>query len=365
VTETTRLPAEPDLPARLRFLQTPAAHAGYAGADAVAVAVDTIETHMSWVFLAGAHVAKMKKAVRYPFLDFSTLRARELDCREELRLNTRLAPGVYRGLLALLWQPGGGLALVPEDRLPAGARVLDWLVLMRRLPAARMLDRLVAEDGVAATDIDALVGVLTAFYRRATACTDADPVERFQREQAASREVLLRPQFRLHGAATALDGLDAALLRHRALLRSRAAAGRIVDGHGDLRPEHVCLLQPPVVIDALEFNAALRQVDPFDELSYLGLECEMSGAAWIGPRLVQGCAAALGDAPPAALLTLYTAARALLRARLAMAHLLDPQPRRPAHWPVQAQRYIERALQALAALDGRAGVNAATIRGTP
>jgi aminoglycoside phosphotransferase family enzyme len=357
--------AEPDAAARLRFLQTPAAHAGYAGTAAVPASVDTLETHMSWVFLAGAHVAKMKKAVRFPFLDFSTLRAREFDCREELRLNARLAPGVYLGLLALHWQPGSGLALVPEERLPATGRVLDWLVLMRRLPAGRMLDRLIAEDAVTPEDIDALVGVLAAFYRHAAACPTADPVARLQREQAASREVLLRPQFRLHGAATALDGLDAALARHGALLQARAAAGRIVDGHGDLRPEHVCLLQPPVVIDALEFNTALRQVDPFEELVYLGLECEMAGAPWIGPRLLQGCAAALGGAPAGALLQIYTAARALLRARLAMAHLLDPEPRRPAHWPAQAQRFIERALQALASLDGRGGVNAARTHGSP
>ena len=356
---------EPDPGARLRFLQTPAAHAGYAGTAAVPASVDTLETHMSWVFVAGGHVLKMKKAVRYPFLDFSTLRAREFDCREELRLNARLAPGVYLGLLALHWQPGAGLALLPEERLPATGRTLDWLVLMRRLPAGRMLDRQIADNTVTPQDIDALVGVLAAFYRHAAACPTADPVARLQREQAASREVLLRPQFRLHGAATALDGLDQALLRHGGLLQARAAEGRIVDGHGDLRPEHVCLLQPPVVIDALEFNAALRQVDPFDELAYLGLECEMAGAPWIGPRLVQGCAAALGGAPPAALLQIYTAARALLRARLAMAHLLDPEPRRPAHWPAQAQRFIERALQALAALEGRGGIDAATFHGSP
>jgi len=115
----------PDLDARLRFLQSPAAHRLHAGQ---ARSVQTIETHMSWVFLVGDRVLKMKKAVRYPFLDFSTLAARELDCREELRLNARLAPGVYLGLLVLCWHRGE-LSVAPflryeqfntQARMPGG-----------------------------------------------------------------------------------------------------------------------------------------------------------------------------------------------------------------------------------------------------
>jgi uncharacterized protein len=83
---------------RLHFLQSPAAHAGHAGPQG---AVQTIETHMSWVFVVGEHVLRLKKPVRYPYLDFSTLAAREFCCREEMRLNSRLAPGVYLGLFVL------------------------------------------------------------------------------------------------------------------------------------------------------------------------------------------------------------------------------------------------------------------------
>jgi len=338
-------PATPEEGARLRFLQSPAAHLGHAGTVGV---VETIETHMSWVFLAGDHVLKMKKPVRYPFLDFSTLAAREFNCREELRLNARLAPGVYLGLLALQ-QHEGGLALLPESRLPAPGETVDWLVLMRRLPAQRLLDRLIAERGVTASDIDALAPVLADFYRQAPVAglSPEDYAERFRREQLVNRDVVLRPQFGLPGAESALDALDAALRRHAALLMARAAGGHVVEGHGDLRPEHVCLQQPPVVIDALEFNAALRCVDPFDELAFLGLECEMAGAPWIGPRLVAACGAALGNAPPAALLHLYVAYRAQLRARLALAHLLEPEPRTPLKWSPLARRYLQRSLSAL------------------
>lgn len=309
---------------------------------------------MSWVFVAGGRVLKLKKPVRFPFLDFSTLAARERDCREEVRLNARLAPGVYLGLRGLRWD-GTSLALLPPERVRAPRRTVDWLVLMRRLPAEQMLDVRIEAGRVVPEDIDALVEVLGRFYRNAvTASVPADEyLAHFQREQAANREVLLRPQFRLRQAATALDRMDRALVEKAELLRERSRGARIVDGHGDLRPEHVCLLQPPVIIDCLEFNAALRRVDPFDEAACLGLECELAGAPWIGPRLVAGLARLLIDPPPPALIELYTAHRALLRARLAMAHLLDPHPRMAARWPPIGRRYVRRALAALDDLAGR------------
>jgi uncharacterized protein len=342
-----RLDPLPDLDAKVRFLSSAAAHG--AGTEAV----DVIETHMSWVFLAMDRVLKLKKPVRFPFLDFSTLADREFQCREEVRLNARLAPGVYLGVRALQWH-AGAFALVAPEQLPAPGRTVDWLVLMRRLPQQRMLHRLIAQRQVVDADIDALVALLGRFYRGALTLpvTTAEYTARFHREQAANREVLLRPQFQLQQAKRALDRLDRALLHHEELLHERSALGRIVEGHGDLRPEHVCLLDPPIVIDCLEFNAQLRQVDPFDEVAYLGLECDLAGAPWIAPRLLAGLSAQLQERPSGALVHLYTAQRALVRARLAMAHLLDPQPRSPPKWAPLAQRCVQRALMALDDLEG-------------
>lgn len=342
----------PDIEAKLKFLQTAAAYGG------PGQQFESLETHMSWVFLVGQQVFKLKKPVRFPFLDFTTLSAREFYCREELRLNARLAPGVYLGLMALQWCDGR-FALVPEARLQvppfAVGETVDWLVCMRRLPSDRMLDQLLAHGRAAPADIDALVGVLGAFYLRtpAVALSPHDYLVRFQYEQGSTREVLLRPQFQLPDAALAIDRLERALAHGAALLRDRAIDRRVRDGHGDLRPEHVCLLRPPVVIDCLEFNPQLRQVDPFDEIAYLSLECDMAGAPWIGQQLSAGCAALLNDRPDPALMLLYTAHRALLRARLAMAHLLDPLPRTPDKWPPLASRYVARALIALDTLTQR------------
>lgn len=330
------------LDAKLRFLQSAAAHPGLLQPP------ECVETHMSWVFLAGDRVLKLKKPVRFPFLDFSTLDRREFFCREELRLNARLAPDVYLGLLALQ-ASDAGWTLARDGDLRDGAKTVDWLVQMRRLPRERMLSALLLEGIVAPGDVDALIAVLGAFYRGAARVRIApeEYLARLQREQAASREVLLRPQFDLRDASLALEAFDARLSERAAALRDRAASDRLVDGHGDLRPEHVCLLEPPVVIDCLEFNERLRQVDPFDEVAFLAMECEIAGAAWIGPRLIDGLARTIGEAPPAGVLAVYSAHRALLRARLAMAHLLDPVVRTPQRWPMKAQHYIDHALRVL------------------
>lgn len=361
-TATPPLPAGPA--AVLRALQSPALPTAL---RCPAERIETVETHMSWVFLLEDQVLKLKKPVRHDFLDFSTLAAREACCRRELQLNARLAPGVYRGLLALQCEDGR-YRLSPEATLTGRQHVVDWLVWMNRLPRPRMLEQAIAERSVQAADIDTLARTLAAFYRQAAhrAVTPADYVARFEREWTGARELLLRPGWHIDGGAETFSRLARALRDQQDALHERAAGSHIVDGHGDLRPEHVCLLQPPVVIDCIEFNAALRQVDPYDELVFLGMECEMAGAAWIGPRLVERCAAALGACPPPAVLQLYTAFRALLRARLSLAHLLDLHPRTPGRWLPQAQRYMARARRALDALERReAGLSAARPRGFP
>ncbi|MDE2401836.1 MAG: hypothetical protein KGL90_09245 [Burkholderiales bacterium] len=333
---------EPDTHEKVLFLGSRAAHPGTSGP------IEMIETHMSWVVLAGDRALKLKKPMRTAWCDFSTLKARELNAREEVRLNRRLAPDVYLGLLALQWT-NGHFAFAPDAEAMLGGHTVDWLVLMRRLPAERMLDRMIAAGTVTSSHIDALIQVLARFYQetpRATLSAD-DYVAHFASEQVLNRDVLLRPDFELTGAMATLDAFDQAIAEHAQSLRERVLQGRLLDGHGDLRPEHVCLLPRPVIIDALEFNASLRQVDPLDELVFLGLECELAGAPWITAHLLSRYGAALNDPAPAALVRFYTASRALLRARLCAAHLIDPATCIPSKWLPRAQHYLDRTHQAL------------------
>jgi aminoglycoside phosphotransferase family enzyme len=138
------------------------------------------------------------------------------------------------------------------------------------------------------------------------------------------------------------------------MLQDRVVQGRVVDGHGDLRPEHICLHDPVAIFDCLEFNAELRQVDPFDELAYLGVECALISAKTLGAEIVDKVAQRLSCEPPRRLVSLYAAWRAMLRARQSVAHLLDDAPREPAKWEPLATRYLNLAQIALAA-DAQAG----------
>jgi aminoglycoside phosphotransferase family enzyme len=127
------------------------------------------------------------------------------------------------------------------------------------------------------------------------------------------------------------------------LLAERVRRRWIVDGHGDLRPEHIYLGDPVRIIDCLEFNARLRMVDPFDEIAFLCLECERLGAAWAGEYLRRRIARMLHDGHCDELFIFYRCYRAMLRARLSIAHLLEPNPRTPDKWTPLAHSYLRLA----------------------
>jgi aminoglycoside phosphotransferase family enzyme len=296
-------------------------------------AVERRETHLSWVFLAGDEVYKMKKPALAAGLDFRTLARRRRNCLAEVRLNPRLAPTVYRGLVALTRERDGSLALGGKGR------PVEWLVRMRRLPADRMLDRALADGRVGPGEIEAVAGLLARFYGSAPPA--ARSVTRYRRhlrqEIAASRTALAVLPDRPPGRLAAVAGRLEAWLRQRP---DHLAGRRLVEGHGDLRPEHVHLGPPPQAIDCLEFRRALRLLDPADELAYLGLECARLGAPWVGPRLLEAYAAATGDRPPPALIAFYQSVRALIRARLAILHLADAPPGQHARWRRQAADYL-------------------------
>jgi uncharacterized protein len=322
---------------KVRFLRTGAV---YASCPRV---VDVKETHMSWVFVAGDRVYKLKKPVHFPFLDFRTLAARENNCREEVRLNRRLAPDVYLGVVSLTVDENSRFAIA------GGGKVVDWLVEMRRLPDELMLDQAILRHTIehdGSGRLDAIADLLIGFYRDSPPI-DISPsayVEQFAREHAINEAVLCDPRFKLDGAQVSDVVARVRLgIEQGAPLKHRAKQGRIVEGHGDLRSEHVCLSDPPVIIDCLEFSHALRLVDPFDELTFLTLECDFLGAGWVGEHIMERCAEGLDDMPAPYLLEFYWTYRACLRARIALAHLLEPNPRTPEKWVPRARRYLQLA----------------------
>jgi uncharacterized protein len=314
---------------KVAFLAAPASHAERPGR------VEVVETHMSIVFLTERLAYKLKRPVSLAHLDLRRLPARRRNCEIELQLNRRLAPDVYLAVQPLTFAPSRGLQIGG-----AGAAV-DWLVVMRRLPAQLMLDYALRHGGPERRDLDRVARRLARFHAGLAPEPLAPDTRRawLEAEIELSCRELARPPFALeHERSERVAGRLIHALRGWPEL---FAARRIVEGHGDLRPEHIGLEREPVIIDCLEFSRRLRLVDPADELAFLALECRMAGEPEAGHRLQRSYEELSRDRPPERLLAWYAAYRALLRARLVALHALDPGRHTPEVWLARADRYLE------------------------
>lgn len=310
--------------------------------------VTAIQTHMSWVFLTGRHAYKLRKPVRMDFLDFRTIESRRHDCNEELRLNRRLARSVYLDIVPLTLLGDGSM------QLEGPGEPVDWLVKMRQLPTERLLDVMIRQRSVRPSDLRPAIDKLARFYRDAPAAEhDASAFAgRLEQQVRRIRSTLIGHD---HRVPRRLIGRVAdELLRRLDALRPAVAArideGRIVEGHGDLRPEHICLEHPPVIIDCIEFSRAFRIVDPADELSFLGMECARLNARWVVDVAFETYEAVTADHGARTLRGWFMAYRAFLRSRLAFGHLLDghlPDDEQ-ALWQARTGEYLTLAEQHLA-----------------
>jgi aminoglycoside phosphotransferase family enzyme len=327
------------LESKVAALRRPGAYPGQPDA------VEAIETHMSWVFLTGEHAFKLKKPVRYDGLDFGTLATRRFFCDEELRLNRRLTASVYLEVVALRQDAVGAL------RIGAEGAVVEWLVMMRRLPADLMLDQLLAQGRQQADQIRPVAMQLAAFYRglRPAITDSAIYLERLRRDIDECERRLCDPEIAvdIEKARSLCAQLRSVLRERPELFAARVQAGKVVEGHGDLRPEHICMETPPAIIDCLEFSAELRTLDIADELGFLGLECERLGAPRLGRLLFDVYGELTGDVPGLALIDYYQGLRACIRAGLAIWHLKEARYRDSPKWPVRARNYLRLAGQHL------------------
>lgn len=303
--------------------------------------VEAIETHMSWVFLTQSYAYKLKKPVCHDFLDFRRIDARRYFCEEEFRLNRRLAADVYVGVVALTIDSLGQL------HLDGNGRVIDWLVKMRRLPAELMLDYAIRNGSVVDNDIRRIAFCLANFYLRCTIVEIEPSAYRaaFLRDIDRNEQELTRPEYRLANEKVIhLCRMQRMVLHHgRDWFDARVRSGKIIEGHGDLRPEHIFIGPDIAVIDCLEFSRDLRIVDPADELGYLALECERLDAPQAGALLLETYSKVCGDLPSRQLLHFYQGFRSMLRARIAIRHLAEEQFRHSAEWRRRAIDYLQLA----------------------
>lgn len=307
--------------------------------------IDVIETHFAWVFLTGALAYKIKKPVRYRSMDCRTLVRRERACRNELRLNRRLAQSTYLDVIPVVRKKDGSLGL------GRGRQVIDWAIKMRRLPAARMLDRAIAEHAVTPRDLGAVVRLLSNFFKHArhAAISPRAYGARLHSLTTQNSRDLHEPDLGLSTRrveAVIRPQLDF-IVKGAPLLGPRAA--RLIDGHGDLRPEHVFLgsaSDQPCVIDCLEFDRDLRRLDPAEELAFLGLECTRLGGSRFGSDVARLVQLTMDDPVPDALMDFYKSQRAVIRAKIAAWHQLDPQlAGNSRHWRAAGNSYLADALR--------------------
>jgi uncharacterized protein len=321
----------------VRFLRNPKNYPGHEHT------IEVAETHFSWVFLTEKHAFKLKKPAHGEGFDFRSAERRLSNAVVEIRLNRRLAPRIYLGIVALTREPDGAL------ELGGSGTPVDWLVKMLRLDAGSMLDKRLAGGNWHYGELEAVAHRVASFFATAPRATVTAPAHLAQirgelRRANAALSRIGEPKLR-SVATPVVPSLSAFLSRRASLFRQRVTQRRLVDGHGDLRPEHICL-KGMAIIDCLEFRADLRRLDPVAEIAFLSLECDHLGRSPIAHRLMRRYRERTGDHPPAALFAFYTALNAVVRARLALEHIAEPGTRTREELIDRAAAYLAIAAKA-------------------
>jgi aminoglycoside phosphotransferase family enzyme len=281
-----------------------------------------IETHISRVYLRGEHVYKTKRAVNFGFLDFGTLAARKAACDAEVELNRRLARDVYLGVVAIVGEPGAALRFVPASDVDP-QEVLEWAVHMKRLDEGQRADALLTQGQLARADLEAVARLLADFHRaaRADAHTaafgEAAVIQGNVDENFAQVEATIADHLSESERAELEDFQRRFLTTHAALFARRVREGRVRDGHGDLRLEHVYREQDGyVVLDCIEFNERFRFADVCADLAFLAMDLRYHDRVELAEYFVSSYACASGDYELYALLDFYESYRAMVRAKV-------------------------------------------------
>lgn len=314
------------------------------------VPVDVVavrQTHISSVFLGGELVYKVKKPVKLPFLDFSTVEQRHFFCHEEVRINRPWAPDVYLGVVPVTREANG-------LRFEGSGPVVDWAVKMRRLPESANLRSRLQHGLLEPRDLVRAAQRIAAIHRQACCFVGEQATEaeaEFRRKLRENWEFardlkshIIEPQ-----VLRRLEALsDEWLQRHGDTLRRRANEGRVRDLHGDLRLEHVFLFpdRPPpndvVILDGIEFDPGLRRIDVVTDIAFLVMELSFAGRHDLARIVAEVYFSETNDDTGRSLLPLFAAYRSAVRAKVAAilgSELEIPHPDRDealarsrAHW---------------------------------
>lgn len=315
-------------------------------------ALEHVQTHLSHVFLGAERVYKLRKPVRFGFVDFSTPALRAADCAREVALNRRLAPSVYLGVARVCVDSGrvevGPVEDEPDADAPASA---EWLVVMRRLPDGEDLQSRLERGQLGRETLDEVAERLAAFHLEQR-LGEADWPTADAWQQSVVRPVrgcfdeLQRTDFDLPGLRARFEERAAAL---ESVFLARRREGRAVEGHGDLRLEHLwCDHEGRIqVIDCVEFDEALRRIDSASDLAFLSMDLRHRGRPDLAEHLLARHAAHTDDFGLFEVVGFFEAYRALVRAKVADLRARDTDV------PAAARRRAEESVASHLALAAR------------
>jgi aminoglycoside phosphotransferase family enzyme/predicted kinase len=310
--------------------------------------VRRIDTHAGIVFLAGARALKVKRAVRFPFLDYSNLQRRRAACAAEIEVNRVFAPDVYDGIVAVTREADGSLAL------GGTGEPIEWAVDMRRFDETATLDLVAARDGIDTGLAEALGRVVAAAHARAPAveadawiaalATFIDQNDRAFRENA--------DLFATADIDSMTTASRAALATNRALLSARGTHGLVRRGHGDLHLGNIALIDgAPVPFDAIEFDPLIAAGDVLYDLAFLLMDLVERGLADAANRVFNRYLTETGrheDIEALAALPLFLSLRAAIRAKVTAARREFVDEPEPAPLARRAETYFRLALSLIA-----------------
>jgi len=285
--------------------------------------IELIQTQMSFVFMAGDYVYKVKKPVDLGYLDYTTLEKRRFYCQREIELNRRLCPDIYLGVISLTRHNGDILIEGPGD-------VVEYAVKMRRLPEEAMLNVLLAKNQVSVSMITRLARKLAEFHKKAETNTiistygDPDAITEKTEENFSQTERYVGNTLSPDRYRHLKDYTNTFIKNNAHLFRKRIADGRIRDCHGDVYATHVCITDGIYIYDCIEFNEKFRYCDVASEVAFLAMDLDHYGHADLSQSFIDSYVNFSRDEELRHILTFYKCYFACVRGRVESLKLDDP-----------------------------------------
>ena len=306
--------------------------------------IELAQTQMSFVFITGDYVYKVKKPVDLGYLDYTTLDKRRFYCQREIELNRRLCPDIYLAVLPITRQKD----CISVD---GQGKTIEYAVKMRRLPQEAMMNVLLADNKVSPDMLTGVAEKLAEFHQRAEtsdaisafgeiATITINTEENFTQTEKYVGNIISRENYQYIMAYTRRFIEDNAPLFHR-----RIADGRIKDCHGDLHAAHICFYNGICIYDCIEFNDRFRYCDVAAEVAFLAMDLDHYGRADLSRHFVDAYVASSGDKELMTLLNFYKCYRAYVRGKVGCFKFDDPyiSPEERAEVLTTARSYFELA----------------------